>query len=123
MRQCAEIQDIAVHRRGLVSSPDGLGAPPPTGLTVRYAITCRPSGALGYLVHAAFYKHVAPLGLSAAKIARHGVHRRGLVSSPDGLGAPPPTGLTVRYAITCRPSGALGVWCMPRSINMSPRWG
>ena len=27
--------------------------------------TCRPSGALVYLVYAAFYKHVAPLGLNA----------------------------------------------------------
>ena len=28
-----------------------------------HAITCRPSGALVYLVYAAFYKHAAPLGL------------------------------------------------------------
>ena len=27
--------------------------------------TCRPSGALGYLVYPVRYKHVAPLGLSA----------------------------------------------------------
>ena len=98
-----------IHRRGLVSSLDGLGDPTPTGLTVRYAITCRPSGALLCLVYAACYKHIAPLGLNAAmrRNLRHCLHRRGLVSSPDGLGAPPPTGLTVRYAITCRPSGAL----------------
>ena len=29
-----------------------------------FRFTCRPSGALGYLVHAACYKHAAPLGLN-----------------------------------------------------------
>ena len=86
--KCSANLRHGIHRRGLVSSPDGLGDPPPTGLTVRYAITCRPSGALGYLVYAACYKHVAPLGLSAAN-SRHGLHRRGLVSSPAGWGTQP----------------------------------
>ena len=97
------------HRRGEVSSPNGLGNPTPTGLTVRYGITCRSSGALRCLVYAACYKHIAPLGLNAAmhRNSRHCIYRRGEVSLPSGLGNPTPTGLTVRYAITCRPSGAL----------------
>ena len=59
-----------------------LGDPTPMGSIVRYNTTCRPSGALGYLVYAVFYKHAAPLGLNAAQFGvRH--HRKGLVSSPN----------------------------------------
>ena len=60
--------------------------------TRRMSSTCRPSG-LWCLVHAACYKHVAPLGLntSTQQNSRHGIHRRGEVSSPDGLGNPTPT--------------------------------
>ena len=54
-----------------------------------------PLWGFGYLVYAVFYKHAAPLGLNAAmhQNSRHGAHRRGEVSSPDGLGNPTPTGL------------------------------
>ena len=52
-----------------------------------------PLWGFGYLVYAACYKHVAPLGLNAP-----------VLLSPSGLGDPTPTGLTVRYGITCRPS-------------------
>ena len=34
--------------------------------------TCRPSGALGYLVHAACYKHIAPLGLNTSTAPKSG---------------------------------------------------
>ena len=55
--------------------------------------TCRPSGALGYLRIAPGYKHAAPLGLKALmhQNSRHGLHRRGGVPPPDGLGDPTPT--------------------------------
>ena len=57
------------------------------------AATCRPSGALGCLVYATCYKHAALLGLNTSthQNSRHGIHRRGEVSSPDGLGNPTPT--------------------------------
>ena len=42
--------------------------------------TCRPSGALGYLLCGVFYKHVAPLGLNAP-----------VLLSSNGLGNPTPT--------------------------------
>ena len=92
------------HRRGEVSSPDGLGNPTPTHTTSLahlpiftppvFRFTCRPSGALCY-AYSLFYKPAAPLGLNAAmhQNSRHGTHRRGEVSSPDGLGNPTPTGL------------------------------
>ena len=87
------------NRRGEVSKSSGLGNPTPTNSTVWWCLgflsvqsvesdesviqtkrTCRPSGALVCLVYAAFYKHVAPLGLNAPVI---------LLSS--GLGNPTPT--------------------------------
>ena len=107
-----------IYRRGEVSSLDGLGNPTPTGLTVRYGITCRSSGALRCLVHAACYKHIAPLGVNAAmhRNSRHCIHRGGEVSLPSGLGNPTPTDPTLLahvpifvppvFRLTCRPSGA-----------------
>ena len=87
------------NRRDEVSKSSGLGNPTPTNSTVWWCLgflfvqsvesdesviqtkrTCRPSGALVCLVYAAFYKHVAPLGLNAPVI---------LLSS--GLGNPTPT--------------------------------
>ena len=61
------------------------------------SIHMSPLWGFGYLVYAVFYKHAAPLGLNAAmhQNSRHGTHRRGEVSSPDGLGNPTPTGSTV----------------------------
>ena len=61
-----------IHRRGGVPPPNGLGDPTPTDSTSLCHLpifpypggTCRPSGALGYLVYAVFYKHAAPLGLN-----------------------------------------------------------
>ena len=72
-------------RRGEVTSPDGLGDPTPTDLTFRFSALsvksfnppnprfrqrahAAPLG-LWCLVHTAFYKHAAPLGLNAAKFA------------------------------------------------------
>ena len=52
--------------------------------------TCRPSGALGYLVYCVCYKHVAPLGLNAAQFAAR-YPSWGEFSSPSGLGNPTPT--------------------------------
>ena len=43
-----------------------------------------------------FDTHVVPLGLMHQS-SRHGIHRRGEVSSPDGLGNPTPTGSTFRF--------------------------
>ena len=61
-----------IHRRGGVPPPNGLGDPTPTDSTSLCHLpifpypggTCRPSGALGYLVYAVFYKHAVPLGLN-----------------------------------------------------------
>ena len=122
------------HRRGGVPPPNGLGNPTPTGLTVRYAITCRSSGALRCLVHAACYKHIAPLGLSAAmhRNSRHCIHRGGEVSLPSGLGNPTPTDPTLLahvpifvppvFRLTCRPAGAK---CgnAPKFKTLHPSWG
>ena len=47
----------------------------------------------------ACYKHVAPLGLKAPmhQNSRDGIHRRGGVASPDGLGNPTPTDSTFPF--------------------------
>ena len=127
------------NRRGEVSKSSGLGNPTPTNSTVWWCLgflsvqsvesdesviqtkrTCRPSGALVCLVYAAFYKHVAPLGLNAPVI---------LLSS--GLGNPTPTHpaslahvpIFVPPGSPVAPLGLLCIWCMPRAINMPPRWG
>ena len=55
----------------------------------RVLYTCRPSGALGYLVHVACYKHAAPLGLKQAPVPL----------LPDGLGNPTPTASPFRYVV------------------------
>ena len=114
-----------IHRRGGVSPPNGLGDPTPTDSTSLYHLpispypggTCRPAGALRYLVYPLFYKHAAPLGLNAAmhQNSRWDIHRRGGVSPPNGLGDPTPTDSTSLYHLpifpypcgTCRPSEAL----------------
>ena len=57
--------------------------------------TCRPAGALGYLVYAACYKPVAPLGLNAAEFAAR-YPSWGEFTSPSGLGNPTPTDPTSR---------------------------
>ena len=108
-----------IDRGGAVSLPSGLGNPTPTYTTLLahvpifvppvFRFTCRPSGALGYLVYAAFYKHAAPLGLKAAmhRNSRYCIHRGGEVSSPDGLGNQPLR--TVCDNTTLRSSGARGL--------------
>ena len=78
-------------------------------------------------------KFLAPLGLNAAmhQNSRWDIHRRGGVPPPNGLGDPTPTDSTSLCHLpifpypggTCRPSGALVIWCMPYSINMPPLWG
>ena len=101
-----------IHRRGLVSKPSGLGEPNPYGfdraLVSRYFNPCpppnppnprfRPMGhvalwGFGIFVCPVCYIHAAPLGLKAPvhQNSRHGIHRRGEVSKPDGLGNPTPT--------------------------------
>ena len=54
--------------------------------------TLRSSGALGLEVSRC-YRHIAPLERKAPthQNSRRGIHRRGEVSSPDGLGNPTPT--------------------------------
>ena len=108
-----------MHRRGEVTSPDGLGNPTPTHSMVCHNTTLRSSGARGLDVSRC-YRHIAPLERKAPthQNSRCVMHRRGEVTSPDGLGNPTPTGFTVRHAATCRPSGALVIWCMPRAINI-----
>ena len=49
-----------------------------------------PLRGFGYLVYAACYKHVAPLGLNAAQFAAR-YPLWGEFSSPSGLGNPTPT--------------------------------
>ena len=62
--------------------------------------------------HLTIDTHAAPLGLNAAQFAvRH--HRKGLVSKPDGLGNPTPTGSIVRPDPTSRSAGVQG-------LDMSP---
>ena len=118
------------NRRGEVSKSSGLGNPTPTNSTVWWCLgflsvqsvesdesviqtkrTCRPSGALVCLVYAAFYKHVAPLGLNAPVI---------LLSS--GLGNPTPTNSTVWWCL-----GFLFVQSVEfrdsDKAHMPPLWG
>ena len=109
-----------IHRGGEVSLPSGLGDPTPTDPTSFahvpifvppvFRFTCRPSGALGYLVYAAFYKHAAPLGLKAAmhRNSRYCIHRGGEVSSPDGLGNSTPTDRVRQYHIALLWSAGIG---------------
>ena len=157
-----------IHRRGEVTSPDGLGNPTPTGSTVCDNTTLRSSGARGLEVSRC-YRHIAPLERKAGQFAvrypssgrgclaptmgwgsqplriprcatvphcaplergdwmcraaidisllwserrhnlRRGIHRRGEVASPDGLGDPTPTGSTVCDSTTLRSSGARGL--------------
>ena len=85
-------ENSAIHRRGEVTSPDGLGNPTPTDC---------PSGALMYLVVPHCYKHAAPLGLNASRTKIQGgpsiVGARSprptlpVFPSVCGLGNPTPT--------------------------------
>ena len=60
-----------IHRRGEVTSPDGLGQPTPTDSAVCDSTTLRSSGALGLDVSRC-YRHIAPLERKAAQFAaRH----------------------------------------------------
>ena len=129
-----------IHRRGGVPPPNGLGDPTPTDSTSLCHLpifpypggTCRPSGALGYLVYAVFYKHAAPLGLNAAmhQNSRWDIHRRGGVPRPTGW-VTQPLRIQPRFATFLfsripvghvAPLGLWDIWCMPYSINMPPLW-
>ena len=97
-------------------SPDGLGNPTPTDLTSRFSLypcnplICRigdsdkedmsPLWGFKIFVCRVCYKHVAPLGLKAPmhQNSRDGIHRRGGVASPDGLGDPTPTDSTFPFS-------------------------
>ena len=128
-----------IHRRGLVSSPERVGEPNPYGFNGAVASwffnpcnplihvirdsddgTCRPSGALVIWCMPPVYKHAAPLGLKAAQFSlRH--PSQGLGFLARWVGEPNRYGL-LRFpvsrlpydAATCRPSGALVIWCMSR---------
>ena len=110
-----------IHRGGEVSSSNGLGNPTPTDpasvahvpIFVPPGFTCRPSGALGYLVYCVFYKHVAPLGLNASQFAAwYPSWGRGFLV--QRVGEPNPYGSNFACSrsnfrasrFTCRPSGA-----------------
>ena len=80
-----------------------------------------------------FYKHAAPLGLNAAmhQNSRWDIHRRGGVPRPTGW-VTQPLRIQPRFATFLfsripvghvAPLGLWDIWCMPRAINMSPRWG
>ena len=72
-----------------------------------------PRWGFGCLVYPVFYKHVAPLGLKTRFLSLCAL----CVSAVNFLL------ITYHELFTCRPSGALVVWCIPFSINMSPLWG
>ena len=58
------------------------------------------------------YRHIAPLERKAKPThqnSRRGIHRRGEVASPSGLGQPTPTGSGVCDNTTLRSSGARGL--------------
>ena len=57
------------------------------------------------------YRHIAPLERKAPmhQNSRDGIHRRGGVASPDGLGQPTPTGSRVCDNTILRSSGARGL--------------
>ena len=81
----------------------------PLRIRVRPNTTLRSSGA-GYLVYAACYKHIAPLGLNAAmhRNSRHCIHRGGEVTLPSGLGNPTPTDRVRQYHIALLWSAGIG---------------
>ena len=99
-----------MHRRGEVASPDGLGQPTPTGSMVCDNTILRSSGVRGLDVSRC-YRHIAPLERKAPthQNSRCVMHRIGLVSSPDGLGNPTPTGSRVCDNTILRSSGARGL--------------
>ena len=70
----------------------------------------RSSGARGLDVSRC-YRHIAPLERKAPmhQNSRDGIHRRGEVSSPSGLGDPTPTGAMVCDNTILRSSGARGL--------------
>ena len=72
-----------------------------------HASTCRPAGALGYLVVPYLYKHAAPLGLNAPMNLFH--LPAFLSSAVDLCGVP----FFTYHASTCRPAGALGYLVVP----------
>ena len=101
-----------------------------TLVVAQFSFHMSPLWGFGYLVHAACYKHAAPLGLKCSNAPnwRRAIYRRGLVSKPSGLGDPTPTVSTVRWCLGIlirvlrpirfnprfRPMGhvaPLGLWC------------
>ena len=72
---------------------------------------CAPLERFGIGCMSRCYKHIAPLERKAPthQNSRRGIHRRGLVSSPSGLGNPTPTGSGVCHNTTLRSSGARGL--------------
>ena len=86
-------------------------------------VSCRPSGALVYLLCRVFYKHAAPLGLNAESnslvvIADHGVVSRFLIRVLRAIGL-------IRDSDKCFMSPLWGfkAFGVSYSINMPPLWG
>ena len=115
-----------IDRGGEVTSPDGLGNPTPTDaasvahvpifVPPVFRFTCRPSGALVYLVYAVFYKHAAPLGLNAAELAaRYRLWGRGYLAR--WVGEPNPYGYSFGCSRSNFRASRILVWDMP------PLWG
>ena len=135
-----------LYRRGLVSKPSGLGDPTATVLTVRWCLgilirvlrpirlirdsdqwDMSPLWGFGVFVCPVCYIHAAPLGLKAPvhQNSRHGIHRRGEVSKPSGLGDPTATVSTVRWClgILIRVLRPIRLIRDSDQWDMSPLWG
>ena len=73
-----------IHRRGEVTSPDGLGQPTPTDSAVCDSTTLRSSGVRGLDVSRC-YRHIAPLERKAGQFAvRYPLWGRGLLAQRVG---------------------------------------
>ena len=101
-----------MHRRGEVSSPRRVGGPNAYGFkgVRQYHIALLWSAGVGRVARC--YRHIAPLERKAPmhQNSRDGIHRRGEVSSPSGLGQPTPTGsMSVCDNTILRSSGARGL--------------
>ena len=86
-----------IHRRGLVSEPNGLGDPTPTDSTSGRPVF---PVSLRIWVKLFFFIRVDSRLAFSFRVSRITFH-----------------------AATCRPSGALVIWGVPRAIYMPPRWG
>ena len=127
LHRCTKIQDTASIVGAWFPRPTGWGTQP---LRIQFRFSLRhcvkfppritrthvaPLG-LWLLDMPPCYKHVAPLGLKAPvhQNSRHGIHRRGLVSKPSGLGDP-----TATVSTSC-PLPSLSLRCFYCVSRKSP---